>query len=691
MSKKQFQVAVLASLVASSLLSGCVSTQNSKNYAAEPSYLQKDGKKVQVDNAELINSKEQQVELARSELRFVPPFKIQRPNVQTAENVLARFSDESTLTLTADGLLLKDYLHQVLGEQLEVSYVLSEEVKLDANAVTLNLQQQISKRKLFSLTEKLLTERDYVVRLNDDIFYIHKKENMQSKQLAYGYGKREEDVPNTSMDILQIVPFDYGLQASLPLTIQVMLGVKTQADLQRGVMTVHGKRQEILRALDLVNLMDKPSMYQREIGAYKTTFIDTNSAVNKLSELLGEEGISLTMNGAGKGKSALSVVQIENQGLVILFATQMDLLERANFWLNQIDQPLKTTELQYFMYQPEYSRAADLGVSLEALIGDATSVARSTSIDAENKSNQGAFSQVARSASTEGLKMVVDERSNTIIFYTSGTRYQQLIPLIKKLDVLPKQVMLEVVIAEVTLTDEFKKGVEFALQDGNYKLGTTSAFMKNGFGGLSYFVEGVSGNIKANFLKSNSLVNILSRPSLVVRDGVSASISVGTDIPVIGATSEDPLGNNRQTTQIEYRKTGVELDVTPTVNAQGVVLMEINQKISNETDAGSTTQVNPSVFERSIKTEVVAESGQTIILGGLISENRSNKQTQVPLLGDLPIVGHLFRGDTDSSDKTELVVLVTPRVIHNQNEWDGLKQDFQKSLENLTISGYERH
>jgi general secretion pathway protein D len=116
--------------------------------------------------------------------------------------------------------------------------------------------------------------------------------------------------------------------------------------------------------------------------------------------------------------------------------------------------------------------------------------------------------------------------------------------------------------------------------------------MGDGFGGLSYLLQGTQGKLIVNLLQTNSLVNILSRPSLVVRDGVNATINVGTDIPIVGETASDPINGDRQTTKIEYRKTGVELAVTPTVNAQGIVLMEIKQKISNQVESGSTVSGN---------------------------------------------------------------------------------------------------
>lgn len=681
-SRAQF---LIASIAVVSILSGCNSTADSNKYISASSFLNEKKQLTTVENAEVVQTEKKQ-NIDDAQLRFIPPYKIGTVEVSTAQDILKRFSKEETLTISADELALKDYLHQVFGEQLKLNYVLSDDIKNDLNLVTLNLQDKISEQKLFALTEKLLIERNYVIRLNDNIFYLHKKENSSKGDVVYGYGNKIADIPQSSLDIIQIVPFVYGLQASLPNTMRVLLGINAQADIQRGVITIQGRRNDIIRAIELVNLLDRPSLYDRHIGAYKSNYLSTRDLVVKVEQLLNEEGIDLSKNGNGKGKVPLSVVELETQSSLIFFSTSERLIERAVFWAQQIDKPIKTTDIQYFLYQPQYSRAADLGVSLEALIGSSSGHSSSTSVSAENKNNKnGAFNPTARSATSEGLKMVVDERANTLIFQTSGERYQQLLPLIKQLDILPKQVLLEVVIAEVTLTDEFKQGVEFAFNNANYGVATQGAFMGGGFGGLSYLLKGQNGSVALNILQTNSLVNILSRPTLVVRDGVSATINVGTDIPIVGETTSDPISGDKQTTKIEYRKTGVELGVRPTVNAQGIVLMEIKQKISNQVEAGSTSSVNPSVFERTIDTEVVAESGQTIILGGLISDNRTRKASKVPFLGDIPILGALFRADTQGGDKTELVILVTPKVIHSGAEWAAIKDKFSQSLENLTF------
>jgi general secretion pathway protein D len=275
-------------------------------------------------------------------------------------------------------------------------------------------------------------------------------------------------------------------------------------------------------------------------------------------------------------------------------------------------------------------------------------------------------------------------RSNAIIFNTTGTRYQSLLPMIRRLDTPPRQILVEAVIAEVLLTDEFAMGVEFAFQSGEVSIGTTGGLgLPSGGGFIS--VLGNDGSIRAQLSASNRLVNVLSNPTLVVRNGVSANISVGNDIPTVGATFFDPLQSDTQITTVQYRKTGVNLTVRPTLNAQGLVVMEINQDISNTVEGGSEVAGTPAIFERSLSTEVVARSGETVLLGGLISENKSTTVAKVPGLGDIPWLGRLFRSDTESTERVELVVMITPRVLDETARWDRILNRLDSELRYLSL------
>lgn len=675
---------IIISIVILMGVSACTA-QAPKKQGLEKSYLAAVNKQKALNNNEQQNTGKNNVTVNES-FRFVAPIKLNTQSALKAEDVLAQFSEQKNITLSSDNLPLEYYLHQVFGEQLKVSYILADEIKNDDKPITLSLKNNISAKKLFTLTEEILNQRNYTIRFDDNIFYIHKASTDQSKgNVVYGYGKKTSDVPQTSFEVIQMVQFEYGMQATLGNTLRQILGVKATVNSSRNSITIQAKRKDVIRALELIQIMDQPAMQNRQIGVYKTTFTSTEQLMGKLTELLGQEGI--TVGRSKSTNSALSIVEIAQQGELYFFANNIDVIQRAVFWSTQIDKPTKTAEKQYFIYTPNYSRAVDMGESLEALISGTSRMSNSTSAATQN--NQLTIKRRSSGvASSENMKMVVDERANVLVFHTSGEEYQQILPLIKRLDILPKQVMLEVIIAEVTLADEFKQGVEFAFKSGRYGISTDAAFFGDGFGGLAYSLAGGNLDLGIELFQSNSLVDVLSKPSIVVRDGVNANITVGTDIPIVGETASDPLGEggSKQTTKIEYRRTGVNLSVTPTINAQGVVLMEINQNVSNEIEGGSTSALNPSVFERNIKTEVVAESGQTIMLGGLISRNQTKKHTKVPFFGSLPLIGNLFSGETEAGDKTELVIFVTPKVIESSDQWQNIKAKFGAGLANLDIN-----
>ena len=214
---------------------------------------------------------------------------------------------------------------------------------------------------------------------------------------------------------------------------------------------------------------------------------------------------------------------------------------------------------------------------------------------------------------------------------------------------------------------------------------TQGAFGAASIGGIGLVVNGKEGPFSANALSSNSLVKVLSNPTLTVRDGVSAQINVGSDISVIGATTQDPINGERQTTTSEYRKTGVDVIVTPTVNAKGIVVMEVAQTISNSMPNSSGASGNPDIFERSLSTEVVARSGQTIMLGGLISEDYNNGESATPLLGRVPLIGNFFKSNSNGINRTELVMLITPSVIEDLSQWHGVLSEFQRGVRYLEL------
>jgi general secretion pathway protein D len=672
------KVSPLVAFVALALV-GCESTHHNP-LKVQSSYLEQSSRKNLVNADSELNPQSENKRSAKFE--YYPSLDASRTVDDQGISLEEKFSSTEMVSISTDDLSVKDFLHYVFGELLGASYILGGEANNDSQKLTLNLQTPISKRELFSLSGELLLQKGYVIRFNDGIYYIHQSEQGGKPSIAYGYGRLARNVPNTTQDIIQYVPYRYGEQITIIATINRLFNVQAMPASDRGALSLKGKRDEILKALDFIEMLDRPSLADKSIALYSPVYRSVSELSEELEKLLKEEGISFTAE--GRAGAAVSGVLLERSGKMIVFANQKEALQRVEFWLNQLDKPSEGSEKKYHVYQPAYARATDLGASLQTLIGGrgATSTLNdSTSAAAQNESVT--KSKTSITAANTDMRMVVDERSNSLIIESSGEKYRELLPLIKRLDVMPKQVMLEVIIAEVQLTGKFEQGVEFALTNRTSSRTNSDYLLGGSAGALNYILRGADGNLTLNFLETNTNVDILSRPSLVVRDGVSATMNAGDNVPTLGKILTDPTTGSQQS--VEYRKTGIQLTVTPTINAQGVVIMEIDQTTSNTSDGSSAVAGAPIFTERTITTEAVAASGQTVVLGGLIRENKSKSDNSVPFFSDLPIIGSLFEGKGSSSNKVELIVMVTPRIIESSESWKDIKGQFLSRFQYLSL------
>jgi general secretion pathway protein D len=612
--------------------------------------------------------------------------------LRTHASAASKLSISDDVSFAADKMPAEQFIHTVLGDILKLNYVIADGINNIQQPVTLNLQQAVSSRQLYLLSAQVLDDSNIAIALRDGTYFVHAKQASNNSSTAIGIGRDYRDVPQVVGQIMQIVPIKYGMNISLERTLRELINGRITPDFEKNMLFITGERSEILRALDLVALLDMPANRGRNVGILRLTYITAEDFIGKAASLLDSEGIPVDKGSSPK--SNIVMVPLEQIGAVALFGSEQFYIDRVNYWAKQLDKPSEGAQKRYYIFHPRFARASDLGASVAPLI-DPQAGAAANRNGSQSRDTASAFAsdspqpvapgsgggKQSVTVSSEDITMTVDERSNTIIFYTSGIRYQGLLPMIRRLDIMPKQILLEATIAEVTLTDDLSMGLEFAMKNGKFGYSTKGAFGVAEFGGLSLSYLDVGKELLANLKAAKTKVNVLSNPSLLVRDGVNANINVGTDVPTAGSTSINP-GTETQTTNVEYRKTGVSLSVTPTINAQGLVVLEIDQKISNTTEGG-TFAGSPAIFERSLKTEVLAQSGQTIMLGGLISENTTKSTTKVPFLGDIPGLGALFRGQKDSTSKTELIILITPRVLDQPEQWQHLKQKLNTGLQNL--------
>lgn len=595
------------------------------------------------------------------------------------------FSADSQLSVAADKMPLRDFIHYIFGEILGVNYVVDEIIASGESAsgseVTLSIPDALSPRDLFRLVNELLIARDVQIKYSNHTFFLYRQSaSADAPQVVIAIGRDPSDVPETAQQIMQVVPLKFGVKITLERTLRDLTKAKITPDFSQSTVFVEGAREEVLRALELIEMLDTPAMRGRYIGLVELTYLEPLVFAQQVLTLLENEGVDAAI-GRPNNKS-LVLVPLEQLGALAVFATNEFLLDRVRYWADLTDVAGEGPNKQYFLYHPTFARAKDLGDSIGKLLG-LSSTSTDSSADGGSTGNAPS-SRRTGGVATEDINMVVDEKANVVVFHATGQRYRALLPLMRKLDIMPKQVMLDIIIAEVSMKDEFKHGVEWALTQGEVSLTTDGAFGVGGIGGFGIRIDGVidgtSAPLEASFLTTNSLVNILSQPTLMVRDGVAATINIGSDISVVGETTADPISGERQTTTSVYRQTGVNLSVLPTVNASGIVVLEVNQSISNSLPGSAGSGGNPDIFERSITTEVLARSGQTVMLGGLISENLSVGGSGVPGFAKIPILGNLFKAKSNSTDRTELVMLITPSVVEDLSGWEPLMNDFRRGL-----------
>jgi general secretion pathway protein D len=630
------------------------------------------------------------------------------PDTPVRLDIESRFPSGNALAVAVEAMPLRDLLHLAFGELLKVSYVVAQDTPGLEQLVTLNVQQPVSSRALYRLLSELLSARGVSITLKDDVYFVGPANGKGKGDIPIGYGRRASDVPDVAGTLLQVIPLRYGPSVTIERTARDLVDIQVFPDAQQSALFVTGERRAILKVLDIVRLLDQPTVRASRVGLLNLTYVGTKEFTDQLLTLLENEGIPAGV-GRAEGKN-VALVALEQLGAIVVFASSEELLSRVEFWARQLDRPNQGPAQRYFIYHPKYARASDLGESLAPLIGGELpaigSLARDTRSalgpqPAETNANRAEITSenvmrreseprepAAKPASIkgEGLTLSVDPRSNSLIFFTTGLRYESLLPMIRRLDVPPKQILLEATIAEVTLTGEFAFGVEFALTEGKFTASTTGGLGLPAGGLALTYLNSLSEQVRIKLQATDSRVNILSNPTLMVRDGVQATITVGNDVPTVGATASDPItGGERTITTVLYRRTGLTLDIRPTVNAEGLVVMEIDQTISNTVPGASGVEGAPVFFDRTVTTEVVARSGQSILLAGLISETQSDSSTNVPWISQVPGLGWLFRSDSKRNEKTELVLLITPRIIEKPDDWDLVRSGLERALEHLQL------
>jgi general secretion pathway protein D len=302
----------------------------------------------------------------------------------------------------------------------------------------------------------------------------------------------------------------------------------------------------------------------------------------------------------------------------------------------------------------------------------------------------------------ESTRIIPDEITNTIVVLSTPEDYLVIHDTLQKIDIVPRQVMIEALIAEVTLTDTMNFGMQWSIQndltvkgvkpfvndfnlDGTFNLVSTIASPNFTFA-TSALNAANKVKLELQALAGQNRVKILSSPHILVSDNREARIQVGDQVPIPTSQTSTTAQAGIQpsiTSTFQYKDTGTILKVKPQVNDSGLIALELTQEVSDFTTLSVSGGDQIIISKREATTNMVAQDGQTIVIGGLIKEKTTKGRSGLPLLSKIPVLGYLFGSTTDVTDRTELIILLTPHVIRNDIDARDVTSGYIKRLQGL--------
>ncbi|ANE55609.1 type II secretion system secretin GspD [Methylomonas sp. DH-1] len=657
-------------------------------------------------------------------------------------------------SLNFDDADLGEVAKVILSDIMGRNYTISPQV---TGKVTLQTSKPLTKEELLPTLDMLLglnnaalTEQGgmYLIKPANEALYSSSINSLTSARMPNGYQVR-------------IIPVKNVAATELSEILKPLMPEKSvlHVDPNRNILLVAGSGSEIARAMEVVNTFDVDIMKGRSFALFTPANVSAGKIIEELEQIFN--------NKASKEDDAsfFRFIEIERLNAVLAITHQANYLKDIESWVLRLDRINPAAAGGVNVYRCQHVSAADLADTLSGIFGSGSQRSSKASIasgrkslSATNKKSGGSSSSSSsmggsigsagsnrqqdsasertlsdrtdrsanRSSGALGgslsggssgvgggnsndmpnVKILADEGNNALIIVATAQEYAVIQRVLKQLDVLPLQVLIDATIVEVTLNDDLKYGLQWFFNHNNGGTNQITGGSDQGLdvlnltekaakalstGGFTYAFSSGSKDIQAvlNASAKNNNVNVISSPSLMVLNNQEASIKVGDSVPIRSSVSTNLTSggaNNTpiQTSSIQMIDTGVNLSVRPRVNAGGLVLMDILQSVNQAIKTTTSDTIDsPTIQKREIESSVAVQSGETIVLGGLIRENNDYLRDGVPLLHEIPLIGPLFGGTTRNKDKTELVVLLTPRVMKSRQDAQDITQEFKRKLSGI--------
>lgn len=614
--------------------------------------------------------------------------------------------------LNFDRAEIREVAKVILGDILGVSYTINPDVQ---GEVTLSSSAPLSERDLLAVLESVLRSNGAsLVATGPRTYQIVPADAAIGRSEIVPLGGRPIQVrPGYGITIIPLrnISATAAAQFIQPL---VASPEDIRIDPGRNAILFSGTAAERQNVIDTVRDLDVDWMAGKSIGLFP---LERTSPEALIPEL---QAIFSPFDPTGAEPSLIRFLPVARLNAVLAIGGDPEQMQEVDRWVTRLDRG-EVVGTQFYVYYLKHASAEDIAKILNDTYADsggateagpslasATTALTGGATDGAPPPEDGGLApppggpggapSTAPSTPSGPIKVVASKANNALLIRATPDVYDSMEATLLRLDTAPWQVLIEATIAEVALNNQLQYGVQYFIQSGSFAAGFNSggdARVPGGnalipqaiIPGFNFIFTPASSNVTIDALSRITDVKVLSAPSVVVQDNSEAVLTVGEEVPITTRQGQSldnidaPIINN-----IEYRDTGVILQVRPRINSNQAVSLEIAQEVSRVDENVGADPLTPRITQRKVTSRVTVQSGQTVALGGLIQDTESRGRDRIPVLGEIPVIGNLFGTTSRTNARTELIIFLTPRVIRNAQDAQDVSEELRSRLKSLSPS-----
>ncbi len=590
---------------------------------------------------------------------------------------------------------IKDVVRTVLGDMLKVPYSIDPQV---TGKVTLRTSRPLRRVDVVAALETALKANNAVIVRADNVYNVVPATDAQKRIDGFEIsGTPRSRLPGYGVEIVPL-KFIAAAEMNKILTPIAPANGIMSTDPARNLIFLAGTRQERAAMLDTIRLFDVDYMKGMSYALVRPEHLDAPA--------LAEELKSVFKTTAGANADLLRFVPLARLNTLLVVSPRAAYLNEVAKWVERLDVVQRRPAQGVYYYRMQNAKAEDVARSLAAVYGSAVNLGASDAPQPGGEQGPGpdgqppaaeqptppataagpGFGAPRSGAGNANLQIAVDAANNALIVRAGASEYAALERFLKEIDIAPDQVLIELTIAEVTLNDALRYGVEwfFRNADQTYNFGR-SANPSSSFPGFSFTYTVPDIDVVVNALDNVTDVRVISAPKLLTLDNKTATLQVGDQVPIITQSATGVRDANDPTivNSVQFRDTGIVLKVTPRIGKSGTVFVDVDQEVSSAIPTTTSGIDSPTIQQRKLSNSVAVQDGDSIALGGLIRQSETVGEGGVPLLKDVPLLGKLFSTTSETSDRTELLIFLKPRIIRSPAAAREITESLRRGLRGL--------